>query len=138
MRTGCPDGFHLFKRPDECRQIELMACVGEGMHAVIGKRDDPLFVAGSTEIDIQRFTGNLFRVFVRGLHDQLASLLQPRHLKTHIAMQFCLDAPVDGIVMSGPADRSQFEDAYQAATQKVPGEIWAEFEAEFGVGVSIP
>ena len=35
----------------------------------------------------------------------------------HLAMQFCLDAPVDGIVMSGPADRHQLQDAYDAATQ---------------------
>ncbi len=54
----------------------------------------------------------------------------------HLAMQFCLDALIDGIVMSGPADRSQLEEAYAAATQKVPADIWAEFEAEFGVGVS--
>ncbi len=53
----------------------------------------------------------------------------------HLAMQFCLDAPIDGIVMSGPADRSQLEDAYEAATQNVPAEMWAEFESEFGVGV---
>ena len=56
----------------------------------------------------------------------------------HLAMQFCLDAPIDGIVMSGPADRSQLEEAYEAATQVVPGDIWADFEAEFGVGVYSP
>jgi aryl-alcohol dehydrogenase-like predicted oxidoreductase len=54
----------------------------------------------------------------------------------HLAMQFCLDALIDGIVMSGPADRGQLEEAYAAATQEVPADIWAEFEAEFGVGVS--
>ena len=53
----------------------------------------------------------------------------------HLAMQFCLDAPIDGIVMSGPADRHQLQDAYDAATSEVPDEIWADFEAEFGVGV---
>ena len=53
----------------------------------------------------------------------------------HLAMQFCLDAPIDGIVMSGPADRHQLQDAYDAATQKIPAEIWTEFEAEFGIGV---
>ena len=56
----------------------------------------------------------------------------------HLAMQFCLDAPIDGIVLSGPADRSQLEDAYLAATEGVPGEIWADFEQEFGVGVYSP
>ena len=53
----------------------------------------------------------------------------------HLAMQFCLDAPIDGIVMSGPADRDQLQDAYDAATQEVPAEIWGEFEEKFGVGV---
>ena len=53
----------------------------------------------------------------------------------HLAMQFCLDAPIDGIVMSGPADRSQLEDAYETATQTVPADIWSEFEERFGVGV---
>ena len=53
----------------------------------------------------------------------------------HLAMQFCLDAPIDGIVMSGPADRHQLQDAYDAATQEVPAEIWVDFEAKFGVGV---
>ncbi len=53
----------------------------------------------------------------------------------HLAMEFCLDAPIDGIVMSGPANRSQLEDAYKAATQGVPAEIWVEFESEFGVGI---
>jgi aryl-alcohol dehydrogenase-like predicted oxidoreductase len=53
----------------------------------------------------------------------------------HLAMQFCLDAPVDGIVLSGPADRHQLQDAYDAATQEIPAEIWADFEQEFGVGV---
>ena len=50
-------------------------------------------------------------------------------------MQFCLDAPIDGIVMSGPADRNQLQDAYDAATQEVPAEIWTEFEEKFGVGI---
>ena len=53
----------------------------------------------------------------------------------HLAMQFCLDAPIDGIVMSGPADRHQLQDAYDAATQEVPAEIWVAFEEKFGVGV---
>lgn len=53
----------------------------------------------------------------------------------HLAMQYCLDVPIDGIVMSGPADRQQLQEAYDAATQTVPDEIWEEFEAEFGVGI---
>jgi aryl-alcohol dehydrogenase-like predicted oxidoreductase len=53
----------------------------------------------------------------------------------HLAMQFCLDAPIDGIVMSGPADRHQLQDAYDAATQEIPADIWTDFEEKFGIGV---
>ena len=53
----------------------------------------------------------------------------------HLAMQFCLDAPIDGIVMSGPADRHQLQDAYDAATQEIPTEIWLEFEDRFSIGI---
>ena len=51
----------------------------------------------------------------------------------HLAMHFCLEAPIDGIVMTGPADRSQLEEAYAAATQDVPAEIWADFAGEFNL-----
>ena len=53
----------------------------------------------------------------------------------HLAMQFCLDAPIDGIVLSGPADRHQLQDAYDAATQEIPADIWTDFEEKFGIGV---
>ena len=51
----------------------------------------------------------------------------------HLAVQFCLAAPVEGIVMFGPANRQQVEEGYEAATADIPPEIWREFEAEFGV-----
>lgn len=51
----------------------------------------------------------------------------------HLAMQFCLAAPVEGVVMVGPADTVQVEEAYEAATATVATEIWDDFEAEFGV-----
>ena len=51
----------------------------------------------------------------------------------HLAMQFCLAAPIDGIVMAGPANRQQVEEAYEAATAEVPEDVWHAFEAEFGV-----
>lgn len=51
----------------------------------------------------------------------------------HLAMQFCLAAPIDGIVMFGPADTAQIEDGYEAATAEIPPEIWEAFEAEFGI-----
>ena len=52
----------------------------------------------------------------------------------HLAMQFCLAAPVDGIVMFGPANMQQVEEGYEAATADIPPELWRDFEAEFGVG----
>ena len=51
----------------------------------------------------------------------------------HLALQFCLAAPIDGVVMFGPADKAQVEDGFEAATADVPEEIWQEFEAEFGI-----
>ena len=51
------------------------------------------------------------------------------------AIQFCMAAPVDGIVLPGPATKQQLEEAYEAATADIPAEIWADFKAEFGVGV---
>ncbi len=51
----------------------------------------------------------------------------------HIALQFCLAAPIDGVVMFGPADKAQVEDGYEAATAEIPEEIWLEFETEFGI-----
>lgn len=51
----------------------------------------------------------------------------------HLAMQFCLASPIDGVVMFGPADIVQVEDGYEAATADIPDEIWEAFEAEFGI-----
>ena len=53
----------------------------------------------------------------------------------HLAMQFCLAAPIDGIIMPGPANVQQVQEAYEAATADVPPEVWRDFEAEFGVGI---
>ncbi|MDP6778148.1 MAG: aldo/keto reductase [Candidatus Latescibacteria bacterium] len=53
----------------------------------------------------------------------------------HLAMQFCLAAPVDGIVMPGPANVQQVQEAYEAAVVDVPPEVWRDFEAAFGVGI---
>jgi aryl-alcohol dehydrogenase-like predicted oxidoreductase len=53
----------------------------------------------------------------------------------HLAMQFCLAAPISGIVMAGPANRQQVEEAYEAATAVVPTDVWTAFEAEFGIGL---
>ncbi len=51
----------------------------------------------------------------------------------HLALQFCLAAPINGVVMFGPADKEQVEDGFAAATADIPEEIWQEFETEFGI-----
>ncbi len=51
----------------------------------------------------------------------------------HLAIQFCLAAPIDGIVMFGPADITQVEDGFEAATADISEEIWEAFEWEFGI-----
>ena len=51
-----------------------------------------------------------------------------------LAIQYCLAAPIDGILLAGPADTQQFEEVYEAATEEVPAAIWEELEAKFGVG----
>ncbi len=51
----------------------------------------------------------------------------------HLAIQFCLAAPINGVVMFGPADKAQVEDGYEAATADIPQDIWEAFEAEFGI-----
>ena len=53
----------------------------------------------------------------------------------HLAMQFCLAADVEGIVMPGPYNRQKVEEAYAAATTEVPPEIWRAFKSEFRVGL---
>jgi len=51
----------------------------------------------------------------------------------HLAMQFCLAAPIEGVVMFGPADKAQVEDGYEAATADISEDIWEAFETEFGI-----
>jgi D-threo-aldose 1-dehydrogenase len=53
----------------------------------------------------------------------------------HLAIQFCMGAPVDGIVLPGPANKEQVEDAVGAGTADIPAQIWRDFKAEFGVGL---
>jgi len=54
----------------------------------------------------------------------------------HLAMQFCLHADFDGIVMSGPYNRQKVEESYEAATADIDPDIWRAFRAEFGVGLT--
>lgn len=51
----------------------------------------------------------------------------------HLAMQFCLAAPIESIVMFGPANKAQVEDGYDAATSDIPESVWEAFAAEFDV-----
>ena len=53
----------------------------------------------------------------------------------HLAIQFCLAAPVQGIVLPGAATTRQVEETYEAATAEIPPGVWSDFEAEFGVGI---
>lgn len=53
----------------------------------------------------------------------------------HLAMQFCMAADFEGIVMPGPYNVEKVEEAHAAATAEVPPEIWRDFRAEFGVGL---
>ena len=51
----------------------------------------------------------------------------------HLAIQFCLAAPVDSIVLPGPDSLEEVESAVEAATAEIPEAVWEEFEADFGV-----
>jgi aryl-alcohol dehydrogenase-like predicted oxidoreductase len=51
----------------------------------------------------------------------------------HLAIQFCLAAPVESIVLPGPASLHEVEDAVESATTNISDAIWEEFETEFGV-----
>jgi aryl-alcohol dehydrogenase-like predicted oxidoreductase len=51
----------------------------------------------------------------------------------HLAVQYCLKAPVESIVMVGPSSVQQVREAYEAATTDLPEEVWLAFETEFGI-----
>jgi D-threo-aldose 1-dehydrogenase len=52
-----------------------------------------------------------------------------------LAMQFAMNAPVEGngIVLTGVANPTEFDEAYASATTPLPEEVWQEFETKFGV-----
>ena len=54
-----------------------------------------------------------------------------------LAMQFAMNAPVKGIgiVLTGPANPTELDEVYSAATTLVSKGIWQEFHAEFGVQI---
>ncbi len=53
----------------------------------------------------------------------------------HLAVQFCLALPIDGIIMGGPGTKQHVEELYWAATTAVDPEIWRAFWAEFGAEI---
>ena len=53
----------------------------------------------------------------------------------HLAIQFCLAAPVAGFVLPGQASADEVRSSVEAATQSVPEAIWREFGATFGLDV---
>jgi aryl-alcohol dehydrogenase-like predicted oxidoreductase len=54
----------------------------------------------------------------------------------HLAVQFVMAAPIDGIVMPGPGTKEHVEDVYRFATTEVDPEVWRAFKAQFGVGLA--
>ena len=54
-----------------------------------------------------------------------------------LAIQFALNAPVkgNGIVLTGSANPTEFEEIYAAATTPLPETVWQDFEAEFGLRI---
>ena len=50
-----------------------------------------------------------------------------------LALQLCLRAPIEAIVLTGPASVRQVEENWASAHAEVPADLWAEFKAEFGV-----
>lgn len=53
----------------------------------------------------------------------------------HLAMQFCLAAPIEGIVMAGPSNAQEIDDAFEAATTEIDPQVWEIFKSKFGVGI---
>ena len=51
----------------------------------------------------------------------------------HLAIQFCMAAPVEGIVLPGQASREEVEGTHEAATAQISPAVWQEFGQEFGV-----
>ena len=60
-----------------------------------------------------------------------------RHLDIrHLAIQYCLAAPVESIVLPGQANLDEVEGTYEAATTAVSPDVWRQFGQEFDIDVS--
>ncbi len=51
----------------------------------------------------------------------------------HLAIQYCLAADVDGIVLPGQASRAEVEGTYEAATCEIPTDVWRQFLTNFSL-----
>ena len=105
------------------RDVGLILASPLGMGLLTGVEPDP-------ETDRRRHGGRESRA-----HDMWRWCRDRGTNIRYLAMQFCLAAPVGGIVMFGPADTRQVEEGYDAATAVIPADLWGGFRAEFGVGV---
>ena len=54
----------------------------------------------------------------------------------HLAIQYCMAAPVDNSVLPGQATLEEVEGTYEAATANISAAVWREFGEEFDVDVS--
>jgi D-threo-aldose 1-dehydrogenase len=54
-----------------------------------------------------------------------------------LALQFALAMPIDGCVLVGPADAKQVKELIASARRSIPPEVWAELDAQFGVGCRV-
>ena len=110
----------------QCRQrdVGLILASPHGMGILTGDEPDDEAVAKRLRIDKPR------------AHDMWTFCLDRGVNIRHLAIQFCMGAPdIDSIVLPGPASVQQLEEAYEAATDMIPAEVWRDFEAEFGIGI---
>jgi aryl-alcohol dehydrogenase-like predicted oxidoreductase len=53
----------------------------------------------------------------------------------HLAIQYCMAAPVDGFVLPGQASADEVLSSYEAGLAVVGEDVWREFGGEFGIDV---
>ena len=110
----------------QCRQrdVGLILASPHGMGILTGDEPDDETVAKRLRIDKPR------------AHDMWTFCLDRGVNIRHLAFQFCMGVPdIGSIVLPGPASVQQLEEAYEAATDMIPAEVWRDFEAEFGIGI---
>ncbi len=114
------------------RQVGLILASPLGMGLLTG--DEKVFERSAAYFDNREYPA-------RGLHPAVRARAmwdwcRKRDVNIrHLAIQFCLAAPISSIVLPGAASKTQVEEAYEAATADIAPEIWRDFEEEFGVGI---